>query len=204
MEILANPTSYPGDTISFKSCSMDGSSYLWEFGDGYTSTEANPYHVYHLPKDYSVKLTVTSDNGKKSSSDVKSIKINFLTKIIINEIILTKFPEEFIDPNILMIFSLDSNIINTNSQIYENAKQGMRYTFDIGFPYTFIGENGDFGTAQFEFKDCSLPSDSTIIGFQSVDLYTLAHVNMVGGVKDVVRVGSSSGIEFEIHFKTEN
>ncbi len=31
-------------------------SYKWDFGDGTTSTETNPYHVYSLPGTYTVKL----------------------------------------------------------------------------------------------------------------------------------------------------
>ena len=31
-------------------------SYKWDFGDGTTSTETNPYHVYSLPGTYTIKL----------------------------------------------------------------------------------------------------------------------------------------------------
>jgi hypothetical protein len=34
---------------------------LWEFGDGNTSTDANPSHVYHRPGQYTVTLTVFFD-----------------------------------------------------------------------------------------------------------------------------------------------
>ena len=33
-------------------------SYLWNFGDGTTSTEANPTHVYGEKGTYTVELTV--------------------------------------------------------------------------------------------------------------------------------------------------
>ncbi|MFA4136500.1 MULTISPECIES: collagenase [unclassified Brevibacillus] len=43
----------------------DGSivSYLWEFGDGTTSSDANPTHVYENQGEYTVKLRVTDDKG---------------------------------------------------------------------------------------------------------------------------------------------
>ncbi|MDD5357703.1 MAG: PKD domain-containing protein [Candidatus Nanoarchaeia archaeon] len=49
-------------------------SYLWEFGDGSTSTEMNPTHSYLVVDDYTVKLTVTDSAGNKDSA-TKSITI---------------------------------------------------------------------------------------------------------------------------------
>ncbi len=36
-------------------------TYLWEFGDGATSTQQNPVHTYDNPGNYTVTLTVTTD-----------------------------------------------------------------------------------------------------------------------------------------------
>ncbi|MBF7150031.1 collagenase ColA [Bacillus toyonensis] len=38
--------------------------YLWDFGDGTTSTEANPTHVYDKEGTYTAKLTVKDNKGK--------------------------------------------------------------------------------------------------------------------------------------------
>ncbi len=38
-------------------------SYEWDFGDGDTSTDANPYHVYNESGDFTVSLKVTDDKG---------------------------------------------------------------------------------------------------------------------------------------------
>ena len=38
-------------------------SYLWEFGDGTTSTEADPEKIFTTPEVYSVVLTVTDEGG---------------------------------------------------------------------------------------------------------------------------------------------
>jgi outer membrane protein assembly factor BamB len=43
-------------------------SFLWDFGDGNTSTDQNPMHTYSQPGNYSVSLTVT-DNTSNMSSD---------------------------------------------------------------------------------------------------------------------------------------
>ncbi|MCC5841199.1 MAG: PKD domain-containing protein [Opitutales bacterium] len=41
----------------------DDITFLWNFGDGNTSTEINPTHTFATPGDYSVTLTVTDDGG---------------------------------------------------------------------------------------------------------------------------------------------
>jgi PKD repeat protein len=40
---------------------------LWNFGDGNTSTDQNPSHIYTNPQQYTVKLVVTGNNGCKDS-----------------------------------------------------------------------------------------------------------------------------------------
>ncbi|TDX01265.1 PKD domain-containing protein [Dinghuibacter silviterrae] len=53
------------DPVKFTSTSTGPGtlSYLWNFGDGTTSTAANPAHVYPAKGLYTVSLTVTSSDG---------------------------------------------------------------------------------------------------------------------------------------------
>lgn len=43
-------------------------SLLWDFGDGTTSTEQNPSHIYALPNTYNVTLTVSNAGGSNSAN----------------------------------------------------------------------------------------------------------------------------------------
>lgn len=199
----SNATYYSGDTVQFQNCSSEGNSYYWEFGEGQTSTEINPSHVFRLFGDHSVKLTVTSNNGKKSNSTSKSVKINIPTQMIINKIVLTKFPETFIEPNISMVFSVDSIEIHANNQTYSNAKQGVEYTFDSGFPFTKIGENGWFGMAKLEFRNYNGTSNSPIIGSQEFSLGSLFYADL-GDDRDFVAIRFASGIEFKVYVEMVN
>ena len=52
----ANPVAVINDTTSVY-------TYLWQFGDGATSTQAAPLHTYTVSGNYDVKLTVTSALG---------------------------------------------------------------------------------------------------------------------------------------------
>ncbi|MCL2247218.1 MAG: M4 family metallopeptidase, partial [Lentimicrobiaceae bacterium] len=44
--------------VTFTNKSTNGITYLWDFGDGTTSTESNPVHVYTEEGNYSVTLSV--------------------------------------------------------------------------------------------------------------------------------------------------
>lgn len=67
-DFTATPTSGAAPlTVQFTDGSADGSSpvdaWTWDFGDGETSTEENPSHVYDTAGTYNVTLTVTSNDG---------------------------------------------------------------------------------------------------------------------------------------------
>ncbi|MBK8424923.1 MAG: PKD domain-containing protein [Lewinellaceae bacterium] len=58
----ANFTFQPNDlNVIFSNTSQNATTYLWDFGDGQTSTEANPTHAYAAPGNYVVKLSSTND-----------------------------------------------------------------------------------------------------------------------------------------------
>lgn len=65
-------------TVSFCDTSEPGSSpivsWQWNFGDGGTSTERNPTHIYLTPGAYEVSLTVTTAVG--SDVDVDTIPVS--------------------------------------------------------------------------------------------------------------------------------
>ena len=53
--------------VTFTNKSMNGVSYLWNFGDGTTSTETNPVHTYANAGNYTVTLSV---DGGECGSDM--------------------------------------------------------------------------------------------------------------------------------------
>lgn len=62
-------------TVNFSSSGSydpDGSisSYSWNFGDGSSSTQANPAHTYNAAGDYTAILTVTDNKGATNNAEV--------------------------------------------------------------------------------------------------------------------------------------
>lgn len=67
--------SIEGDEVTFTNFSVGGDSYLWDFGDGNTSTEENPVHTYEEDGDYTVTLTVTNECGDNVFDSSLSISL---------------------------------------------------------------------------------------------------------------------------------
>ena len=61
-----------GLTVNFTDSSTDANNditqWSWEFGDGATSSDQNPMHVYAASGNYDVVLTVTDSEGNTSTS----------------------------------------------------------------------------------------------------------------------------------------
>ena len=73
------PTSACGPlTIKWRSTStwQAIAQYRWEFGDGGTSTEAEPEHTFSKPGDYQIKLHYTTDGGCTGTAYFNSITIS--------------------------------------------------------------------------------------------------------------------------------
>ncbi|WP_296809344.1 PKD domain-containing protein [Thiocapsa sp.] len=71
----------PDTAIRFSSAGSadpDGaiSTYAWNFGDGATSTQANPTHAYTMVGDYNVTLTVTDNVGATSAPSTTTVTIS--------------------------------------------------------------------------------------------------------------------------------
>jgi PKD repeat protein len=74
-EYLANTTVEPIDgTIVFTNNSQSAESYVWNFGDGFTSNEINPIHKYESIDDFTVTLIASNHFGCEDSIS-KSITV---------------------------------------------------------------------------------------------------------------------------------
>ncbi len=82
-----------GQTVQFtdKSQDPDGrvQSWSWDFGDGTTSTEQNPTHIYRTAGTFTVKLVVTDDKGAQSPPAQKQITVGPPAQIAVT---ITNYP----------------------------------------------------------------------------------------------------------------
>jgi PKD repeat protein len=72
-----NKTSFKmGEEITFSNQSENAKDYLWDFGDGKTSTAENPAHTYAAAGSFVVTLTATSSAGSDSTSQILAVSAN--------------------------------------------------------------------------------------------------------------------------------
>ena len=65
----ANTVSGPAPlSVQFTDISQNAKGWNWNFGDGATSAEKNPTHIYSAAGNYNVVLTVNNENGSSSKT----------------------------------------------------------------------------------------------------------------------------------------
>lgn len=57
--------------VSFTNETQKAKTYLWDFGDGNTSTDFSPSHSFYSSGTYTVSLTATDEAGKSATKDKK-------------------------------------------------------------------------------------------------------------------------------------
>ncbi|MBX2973042.1 MAG: PKD domain-containing protein [Flavobacteriales bacterium] len=62
-------------SVHFENRSLGGKTYLWDFGDGSTSTVAHPDHVYKKAGLYTVSLTVVNGKGCEDRAE-RTVRID--------------------------------------------------------------------------------------------------------------------------------
>ena len=92
--------------IHFTNCSENASTYLWEFGDGETSTEKNPVHTFSSSSPYFVKLTAQKGHLKDTFSATIGLAIVHKPNIYI-------YPTEQTDLCVKIEFPLGGEVIES-------------------------------------------------------------------------------------------
>jgi len=80
-------------TVTFTDTSLgDITAWLWDFGDGSTSTEQNPVHIYQKQGNYSVYLTVSGPAGTSTMEEPVFFLVGPFPPIAYFEAIYTSHP----------------------------------------------------------------------------------------------------------------
>lgn len=66
-----------GDTLKLNNASVNGTGYSWTFGDGGSSTDQNPSHVYQSAGTYTIRLITTNPNScNKADTQSRILTVN--------------------------------------------------------------------------------------------------------------------------------
>ena len=148
-------------------------SWNWDFGDGETSTEENPIHLYDEEGPYTVTLTVESDFGCTNTTTIDILMTNGLATI-----------------------SPDTTICqNGIATVYASGSEGSTYTYDWSIPGS---DDGPVQTIEDLTEDywvyvtatnesgCISPMDSILIT-------VLDPITLEISLPDTACIGESSG-----------
>ncbi|NEU09903.1 PKD domain-containing protein [Flavihumibacter sp. R14] len=113
-------------TIQFINNSTGADSWLWDFGDGTTSTEENPQHEYATFGEYEVTLTVTKSGACSASVSLGNLVITVDNTIFVPNT-FTPNADSVNDEFVITI----SNIQSYRIQIYNRYGTPLFETNDI-------------------------------------------------------------------------
>ncbi|SDE13876.1 PKD domain-containing protein [Mucilaginibacter pineti] len=133
---------YINEVVSISNGTTGSNSYKWDFGDGQTSTEQNPRHVYNKKGIYQVKLTAgssTSVHALRVYPGTASYEVDNATDA---DLPMVSFAADangnifdFIDHNIILAGGKSDTVFTLDPVIYVGGNIGTK-KFIIVPPFT--------------------------------------------------------------------
>ncbi|MFK8044160.1 MAG: PKD domain-containing protein [Crocinitomicaceae bacterium] len=105
-------------TANFEDASQGATTIIWHFGDGTTSTTANPNHTYAATGDYNV-LQIASNPGTGCANDTARILVhirNLQASFTVDSVLCVD-----------VLFQLDAS---TSVDVFNKCARGFNYYFD--------------------------------------------------------------------------
>ena len=192
-----------GLTATFTNTSQLGETYLWEFGDGATSSEMNPVHTYADNGLYTVKLTAYNADGESSYSTA-------IATSVLTESVLTAGPWKiqvsghsiYVGPGmgsdgwwICPLANLDGTNVGTADDWSCMADDEFIFTTGGGYEYKTNGgsrNDGYMGSPNGCWSDAEIAA-SPGAPFGSCNTHTFEFIPAAGGQRAIITLHNGSG-----------
>lgn len=112
--IPAFTSTQSGLDVTFNNQSQNADSYLWDFGDGNSSTEANPVHTYSNSGTYTVILSVTNNCGTETLTQT-------ITLLVPPVAGFTAIPNQGCEPLVVQFVSTSSGQVDDYLWTFEGG-----------------------------------------------------------------------------------
>ena len=124
--VVTGDIHYVNEAVNFVDCSQYVEEYEWNFGDGTTSNQRNPAHVYTTPGTYQVSLTAYGYNTMETFMDAVTV---------LDEVLTT-------DLDILVMYEgTEDPVTSCDVQLYDNFDNWTNLEFPVSDVLT-TGSNG--------------------------------------------------------------
>ena len=152
-----------GINVSFTDSTLNNpNTWLWDFGDGITSTNQNPSHTYINPGVFDITLT-TSISGQCATSLTFPAEINVFEKPDINFVADTTYA-----------CSAPFNVVFT-----DNTTNAVSWLWDFGDGQTYNGNSPLHSFSNFGFYDISLTVENSDGCFSSISELDFIEVDKI-------------------------
>uniref|UniRef100_UPI00321785BD PKD domain-containing protein n=1 Tax=uncultured Draconibacterium sp. TaxID=1573823 RepID=UPI00321785BD len=127
-----NPNELNDGEVQFANCSEGANSYYWDFGDGKTSTEKEPLHIFD--GDFPYNVTLIAYNGNETDT---------VTKPIYDDIMVYKpniyiYPENNINLCVTISFPMGGEIVESIPAYAEQWCVNIDTTGKIDNQYDYL------------------------------------------------------------------
>lgn len=117
-------------------------TYVWDFGDGTTSTQAYPMHTYNTPGNYVICLTIADANGCTSSTcdssaALRMIQSQLSTNAIIGSLTVSAPTGVTEHKSVILSSSVAPNPMANNTNVSFESSKSMKGSIEI---ITILGE----------------------------------------------------------------
>ncbi len=130
-------------SVIFNNTSSNFTSCIWDFGDGFSSTQTNPTHTYSIPGTYTVKLVAYSSYG---CSNVKT-QTNYITVYGQPTAQLTANPSSTCDANQVIQFNSSSAGVVSYQWNFGQPSSGGANTSTLQDPTHTYGTQGSYNVS---------------------------------------------------------
>lgn len=141
-------------TVNFTNTAVGATSYLWDFGDGNTSTAANPAHTYTSFGNYTVRLTVVNNLGCSATV----VKNNFV-QLLRPQVAIVNTPREGCVP---YTYTPLINVLTGDAIVNYNWDFGDGFTSTDALPVHTYTNPGTY-TIKLVYTTAGGCTDSTIV-----------------------------------------
>lgn len=191
-------------TVQFESTSEYGVQYLWDFGDGASSTAQNPSHTYYGPGTYTVSLTVAGPGGDYDTET----KVDYIEVYPQAIAFFTAFPQEVTVPdNPVNFFNLSTNAdtywwdLGDGTTTTEESPQ--HYYQEVGeYPVYLIANNEYNCPDTFRLEEPIIAEGGGEIVFPNA--FTPAPDGSNGGYYDLTENNYNNDIFFPIQYGVDD